>query len=229
MSQSMMAIKPLLTEGYDTYNNSLKVDLVSVGYLSPQMSWEHFTRTRFSYGVEIQGHWVNRSTLRDMERSPGKSALNDSVKQDIKWDRRYAGVMICPEGRYYMGNKPNRGFYGGARLDVGVFRESFDIRKQLITTHTYAVDKSGDGKPVYVESSDWELMDNEKGEVDLGVGVGLGIGYQTYFGRNSRWGIDVNCYVKKDWKLGQDTENMWEWFWGPGLPADLDISLTYRF
>ena len=34
MSQSMMAIKPLLTEGYDKYNNSLKVDLVSVAYMS---------------------------------------------------------------------------------------------------------------------------------------------------------------------------------------------------
>lgn len=62
LSQSMMAIKPLLTEGYDKYNNSFKLDLVSVGYLSPQIVWEHYTNTRFSYGVSMQTHFVNRST-----------------------------------------------------------------------------------------------------------------------------------------------------------------------
>ena len=38
---AVQAIKPLETEGFDKYNNSFKVDLVSLGYMSPQIVWEH--------------------------------------------------------------------------------------------------------------------------------------------------------------------------------------------
>ena len=59
---TLQAIKPIETAGFDKFNNSFKLDLVSVVYLSPQLAWEHYTDTRFSYGVSVQAHFVNRST-----------------------------------------------------------------------------------------------------------------------------------------------------------------------
>ena len=149
---SIKAIKPIQTEGFDLYGNSIKIDLVSLGFVAPQLQWEHYTDTRFSYGVYAQAHFVNRSTLRDLDKSPGKKVADDGETYDTKWDRRYKGVMICPEGRFYVGNKPARGFYLAARADAGVFRESFDVtRLHLI-----------EGKSGYTED-DWEYLGNEKG------------------------------------------------------------------
>ena len=119
---STKAIKPIQTEGFDLYGNSIKIDLVSLGFVAPQLQWEHFTDTRFSYGIYAQAHFVNRSTLRDLDKSPGKKVADDGETYDTKWDRRYKGVMICPEGRFYVGNKPARGFYLAARADAGIFR-----------------------------------------------------------------------------------------------------------
>ena len=39
VSGAAQAIKPLLTDGFDKYNNSFKVDLVSIAYMSPQIAW----------------------------------------------------------------------------------------------------------------------------------------------------------------------------------------------
>ena len=144
------AIKPLLTDGYDKYNNSIKLDLVSVGYMSPQIVWEHYTDTRFTYGVSMQAHFMNRSTfvrdLKDGDPVPTTVKLDgtmynlswqghplhwyaditkDGETYEVKWDRKYVGVMVCPEGRFYFGRKPHRGFYIVARADVGLFREQF--------------------------------------------------------------------------------------------------------
>ena len=143
VSGAVQAIKPLLTEGFDKYNNSFKVDLVSVGYLSPQIVWEHYTNTRFSYGVSMQAHFMNRSnavranneqgTLPTQVTLDGRvyplswsgHPLNwyadvtmDDGTHEVKWDRKYVGVMVCPEGRFYFGRKPDRGFYFVARADM---------------------------------------------------------------------------------------------------------------
>ena len=211
------AVKPIETEGYDRFGNSFKLDLVSLVYVAPQVMWEHFTDTRFSYGVYAQAHFLNRSTFRDTEKSPGKTTFENGEKYDTKWDRRYAGVMVCPEGRYYVGSKPSRGFYLAARADMGIFRESFDVKRRHVV--------EGAEK----REEDYIFLYNEKGELDFGLGCGFGIGGQWYFGQNSHWGMDVNGFLKSDWKLGDDDENVWEWFWGPGLFADLNISILYRF
>jgi len=218
MSRSLLAGKPLLTDGYDKYYNSFKFDLVSLFYVAPQFEWEHFTDTRFSYGLYAQAHFMNRSTLRDMEKSPGKKTHENGEKYDTKWDRRYAGVMVSPEGRFYFGRKPHRGFYSSIRTDFGIFQESFDIRRLHLI----------EGVDNYTQA-DWKYLGNEKGEIDFGLGVGFGLGYQCWFQQNAHWGIDVNCYAKSDWKIGENTKDTWEWFWGPGLPADLNLSIMYRF
>ena len=146
MSQAVTA-KKLLTEGYDKYNNSFKLDLVSVGYMCPQIVWEHYTDTRFSYGVSMQTHFINHSTfvrdLNDGDPIPTTVKLDgknydldwsdhpanwyadvnmEDGKHEVKWDRKYVGVMVCPEGRLYMGRKPARGFYVVLRADMGLFR-----------------------------------------------------------------------------------------------------------
>lgn len=216
-ANTVQAVKPIETEGYDRFGNSFKLDVVSLLYVAPQVMWEHFTDTRLSYGIYAQAHFMNRSTFRDMEKSPGKTTFENGEKYDTKWDRRYAGVMVCPEGRYYVGSKPARGFYLAARADIGLFRESFDVKRRHVV------------EGVENKEEDYIFLYNEKGDLDFGLGCGFGIGGQWYFGQNSRWGMDVNCFVKSDWKLGDDDENVWEWFWGPGLLADLNISILYRF
>lgn len=216
-ANTVQAVKPIETEGYDRFGNSFKLDVVSLLYVAPQVMWEHFTDTRFSYGIYAQAHFMNRSTFRDMEKSPGKTTFENGEKYDTKWDRRYAGVMVCPEGRYYVGSKPARGFYLAARADMGLFRESFDVKRRHVV------------EGVENKEEDYIFLYNEKGDLDFGLGCGFGIGCQYYFGQNSRWGMDVNCFLKSDWKLGDDDENVWEWFWGPGLLADLNISILYRF
>ena len=257
MSQSMMAIKPLLTEGYDKYNNSFKLDFVSVGYLSPQIAWEHYTNTRFSYGVSAQAHFINRSTfvrsLADGETYPtsvvldGKTyaldwsghpakwyanvAMEDGT-HEVKWDRKYAGLMVCPEGRFYFGRKPARGFYAVLRTDMGIFREQFvvsntTLNKEYINGLTDEQKQTDERYQKYLEDM-WHRANVEQGETFLAVGVGGGLGFQGWFKKNSHWGFDLNCFVKSDWKFSED-DNVWEWFWGVGLPADANVSIIYRF
>ena len=215
---AVQAIKPIETEGFDKFRNSFKVDLVSLAFVAPQIEWEHFTDTRFSYGVYAQAHFINRSSFRDTEKSPGKKVEDDGEKYDTKWDRRYCGVMICPEGRFYVGSKPSRGFYLATRADMGVFRESFDVKRLHLV----------DGTDNYTED-DWDKLGNEKGLLVWGLGCGFGMGCQCYFGKNSHWGVDINAYIKSDWKLGDDGENVWEWLNGPGLIGDLNLAILYRF
>lgn len=214
---AVQAIRPIETDGFDKFNNSFKVDLFSLAYVAPQIEWEHFTDTRFSYGVYAQAHFMNRSSFRDLDKSPGKMTEGDE-KYDIKWDCRYYGVMICPEGRFYVGRKPARGFYLATRADMGVFRESFDVKRLHLV----------DGTNGYTED-DWEYLGNEKGLLVWGLGCGFGMGCQCYFGRNSHWGVDINTYIKSDWKLGDDGKNVWEWLYGPGLICDLNLAILYRF
>ena len=259
MSQSMMAIKPLLTEGYDKYNNSIKLDLVSVGYMSPQIVWEHYTNTRFSFGVSAQAHFMNRSnavrTWDNGETRPSEVKLDkrtyqviwdghrhpmgwyadvsmDDGTHEIKWDRKYVGVMVCPEGRYYFGRKPHRGFYFVARVDMGLFDEMFDVSYATLNWEYIdgltAEEKETD--PVYqrYQKNQWRRGNVEKGETFLALGVGGGFGFQGWFKQNSHWGFDLNCFAKSDWKLSAD-DNVWEWFWGAGSPIDANASIIYRF
>jgi len=264
MSQSMMAIKPLLTEGYDKYNNSFKLDLVSVGYLSPQIVWEHYTNTRFSYGVSMQTHFMNRSTfvrslsgdqtLPTTVKLDGKTyplswdghpakwyadATMEDGKHEVKWDRKYVGVMICPEGRLYLGRKPARGFYFVGRADMGLFRETFVVSRTRLTLdqehdiymakREEAKQKGEDPDKVANTIEDrWKRAGTEKGEMCLALGVGGGLGFQGWFKKNSHWGYDLNCFAKSDWKFSED-DNVWEWFWGVGSPVDFNASIIYRF
>lgn len=251
------AIKPLLTDGFDKYNNSIKVDLVSVGYMSPQIVWEHYTNTRFSYGVSMQTHFVNRSTfvrsLSDGESYPttveldGKTyALDwsghpakwyanvtmDDGTHEVKWDRKYVGVMVCPEGRFYFGRKPDRGFYCVARVDMGLFREQFvvsntTLSKEYINGLTDE-QKTTDEKYLKYQEDTWHKANVEQGETFLAAGAGIGLGFQGWFKKNSHWGFDLNCFAKNDWKFSKD-ENTWEWFWGPGFWGDANMSIIYRF
>ena len=257
MSQSMMAIKPLLTEGYDKYNNSFKLDLVSVGYLSPQIVWEHYTNTRFSYGVSMQTHIINHSTfvrdLNDGDPIPTTVKLDgktytldwsghpanwyadvtmDDGTHEVKWDRKYVGVMVCPEGRFYMGRKPDRGFYFVARADVGLFREQFivsntTLNKEYIKALTDE-QKNTDERYLKYHEDPWHKANVEQGETFLAAGVGGGLGFQGWFKKNAHWGFDLNTFVKNDWKFSKD-DNQWEWFWGAGLPLDINASIIYRF
>lgn len=265
MSQSMMAIKPLLTEGYDKFNNSFKLDLVSVGYLSPQITWEHYTDTRFSYGVSAQVHFLNRSTFvrslnegdpvpttvkldgktydLDWSKHPSHWYADVDMGEDgiheVKWDRKYAGVMLCPEGCLYFGRKPARGFYAVARIDLGLFQEQFVVSRSRLSyaqedaiiqqRKTEAQNKGEDPNSVSKTIEDrWQKAGIEKGETFIAMGCGAGLGFQGWFKRNSHLGFDINCFVKSDWKFSED-DNVWEWFWGAGLPADWNMSLIYRF
>ena len=258
MSQSMMAIKPLLTEGYDKYNNSFKLDLVSVGYMSPQFVWEHYTNTRFTYGVSAQAHFMNRSTaVRNFgdEPKPNEVKLNGTTYQviwnngnhplgwyadvamedgthELKWDRKYVGVMVCPEGRIYFGRKPHRGFYFVGRVDMGIFNEMFNVSYGTLTSEYIqsltAEQKETDAAYQKYLKDQWRRGSVEKGETFMAMGVGGGFGFQGWFKQNSHWGFDLNCFGKTDWKFSED-DNVWEWFWGVGSPIDLNASIIYRF
>lgn len=256
MSQSIMAIKPLLTEGYDKYNNSIKLDLVSVGYLSPQIVWEHYTDTRFTYGVSMQAHFMNRSNAvkssSDEER-PTQVKLDgtmynlswqghplnwyaditkDGGTYEVKWDRKYVGVMVCPEGRFYFGRKPHRGFYIVARTDVGLFREQFlvsvsTLSKEYINNLSEQQKETDEAYKKH-QKEPWHHGNTEQGETFMAAGVGAGLGFQGWFKKNSHWGFDLNGFAKSDWKFSKD-DNTWEWFWGAGSPIDLNASIIYRF
>ena len=251
------AIKPLLTDGFDKYNNSLKVDLVSVGYLSPQIMWEHYTNTRFSYGVSAQAHFMNRSSfvrsLSDGETVPSTVVLDGDTyalswaghpakwyadvtmsdgTHEVKWDRKYVGVMVCPEGRFYFGRKPDRGFYGVLRADVGLFHEQFlvsvtTLNKEYINGLTDE-QKTTDEKYLKYQEDVWRKANVEQGETFMSLGCGFGLGFQGWFKQNSHWGFDLNCFLKNDYKFSKD-ENTWEWFLGPGFVADANASIIYRF
>ena len=257
VSGAVQAIKPLLTEGFDKYNNSFKVDLVSVGYLSPQIVWEHYTNTRFSYGVSMQAHFMNRSnavranneqgTLPTQVTLDGRvyplswsgHPLNwyadvtmDDGTHEVKWDRKYVGVMVCPEGRFYMGRKPDRGFYFVARADMGLFREQFivsntTLNKEYINGLTEEQKQTDETYQKYLEDV-WHKANIEQGETFLAAGVGAGLGFQGWFKKNSHWGFDLNGFFKSDWKFSKD-ENTWEWVWGAGSPMDFNASIIYRF
>ncbi|MBR4793000.1 MAG: hypothetical protein IK038_04965 [Bacteroidaceae bacterium] len=257
VSGAVQAIKPLLTEGFDKYNNSFKVDLVSVGYLSPQIVWEHYTNTRFSYGVSMQAHFMNRSnavranneqgTLPTQVTLDGRvyplswsgHPLNwyadvtmDDGTHEVKWDRKYVGVMVCPEGRFYMGRKPDRGFYFVARADMGLFREQFivsntTLNKEYINGLTEEQKQTDETYQKYLEDV-WHKANVEQGETFLAAGVGGGLGFQGWFKKNSHWGFDLNGFFKSDWKFSKD-ENTWEWVWGAGSPMDFNASIIYRF
>ena len=263
LSQSMMAIKPLLTEGYDKFNNSFKIDLVSVGYMSPQIVWEHYTNTRFSFGVSAQTHFVNRSTApRAFEQGEVKPTqvqldginynLNweghpagwyadankvgedptDKKTYEVKWNRKYVGVMVCPEGRFYFGRKPNRGFYAGLRMDMGLFQEQFDVERTTLDKEYInsipTEQRETDSRYLKYQKNQWDVEKVEKGETFLAAGVGGCLGFQGWFKKNAHWGFDLNCWIKSDWKFSED-DNTWEWFWDVELPADLNASIIYRF
>jgi len=251
------AIKPLLTDGYDKYNNSFKLDLVSVGYMSPQIVWEHYTNTRFSYGVSMQAHFMNRSTfvrsLNDGDPVPSTVKLDGTVynlswqghplnwyadvtmddgTHEVKWDRKYVGVMVCPEGRFYFGRKPARGFYAVLRTDMGLFREQFivsntTLNKEYINGLTDEQKKTDERYLNYLEDV-WHKANIEQGETFLAAGVGGGLGFQGWFKKNSHLGFDLNCFVKSDWKFSKDT-NTWEWALGAGSLFDFNASIIYRF
>ena len=82
----------------------------------------------------------------------------------------------------------------------------------------------------YLEYLDdkWRKAGVREGEMFMAIGCGFGLGYQGWFGKNSHWGFDVNVFGKSDWKFSED-DNVWEWFWGVGLPADINTSIIYRF
>lgn len=256
--------KPRLTEGFDKYNNSFKVDLVSLGYMSPQIEWEHFTNSRFSYGVYAQAHFMNRSTAvranNERVTLPTQVELHGKMydldwsdhplnwyadvtmadgKHEVKWDRKYVGVMICPEGRFYMGRKPDRGMYFAGRVDMGIFRETFVVSRTRLTLdeeHQIYMDKRAEAAsrgedPDKVSNNiedRWKRAGTEKGETFLALGCGFGLGYQGWFKKNSHWGFDLSCFGKSDWKFSED-DNTWEWFWGAGSPLDFNAAIIYRF
>jgi hypothetical protein len=256
--------KPLNTEGFDMYKNGFKVDLISLGYLSPQIVWEHYTDTRFSYGVSAQTHFVNRSTFvrslaegqtvpttvkldgktydLDWSGHPSKwyaDAIMEDGKHEVKWDRKYVGVMICPEGRLYFGRRPHRGFYGVLRADMGIFQETFVVSRTRLTKEqedaiyqqrkdeAQAAGQDPNSVANTIEDR-WKRAGTEKGEVFPALGVGGGLGYQGWFKKNAHWGFDLNVFGKTDWKFSED-ENQWEWLWGVGSPVDFNMSLIYRF
>ena len=257
VSGAVQAIKPLLTEGFDKYNNSFKVDLVSVGYLSPQIVWEHYTNTRFSYGVSMQAHFMNRSSfVRNLNADdpvpttveldgrqynlswsghPAKwyaDVTMDDGTHEVKWDRKYVGLMVCPEGRFYFGSKPDRGFYGVLRADVGLFREQFvvsvtTLNKEYINGLTEEQKQTDETYQKYLEDV-WRKANVEQGETFMSLGCGFGLGFQGWFKKNSHWGYDLNCFLKNDYKFSKD-DNTWEWFCGPGFVADANASIIYRF
>lgn len=258
------AAKPRLTEGLDKYNNGFKIDLVSVGYMSPQIVWEHYTDTRFTYGVSVQTHFMNRShavrSLSGSETLPSTVKLDgitynldwsghpakwyadvnmEDGKHEVKWDRKYVGVMVCPEGRFYLGRKPHRGFYFVGRADMGVFREIMVVSRTRLTLdeeHQIYLDKRAaaaergedpDKVTKDIENR-WKKAGTEKGETFAALGCGFGLGFQGWFKQNSHWGYDINVFGKSDWKFSQD-DNTWEWFWGVGSPVDFNTSIIYRF
>lgn len=261
---TLQAIKPIETEGFDKFNNSFKLDLVSVGYLSPQLAWEHYTDTRFSYGVSAQAHFVNRSTfvraLNEGDEVPATVKLDGKTydldwsghpsnwyadvnmedgKHEVKWDRKYVGMMICPEGRFYFGRKPARGFYAVARVDVGLFRETFVVSRSRLSyaeedaiiqkRKDEAAAAGQDPNSVSKTIEDrWQRAGYEKGELFCALGGGAGFGYQGWFKKNSHWGFDLNAFFKKDWKFSED-DNQWEWLLGAGSLLDLNASIIYRF
>lgn len=254
LSQSLMALKPVETEGFDLYRNSFKVDLVSIGYVAPQIEWEHYTDSRFTFGIYAQAHFVNRSSFVTSHRTPSTVVLDgttynvswkdhplewygDIKKNDetyrVKWDRKYVGVMICPETRFYTGRKPARGFYVAARIDMGVFREMFDVSVETLSQEyrkslTDEQKKTDEKYQDFIKNS-WHKGGTEKGELDFGLGLGGGLGYQWWFGKNSHWGLDANLFVKSDWKIGQNQTDNWEFTLGPGSPFDFNVAFAYRF
>lgn len=263
LSQSMMAVKPIVTEGYDLYKNNFKLDVTSIFVLSPHIEWEHYTGTRFSYGAYAQAYVTNRSSFStqfesrevaptdvvlhgrhydvDWSNSPGRmygEIQMDGETHEVRWDRRYTGVFFGPEGRMYVGRKPNRGFYFMAKAGFGIFRESFDLfyTKVSMEEKSRRRDAYNEAKAAgqtYEYPSDhneWALGGNQKSDFKYAVSGAFGMGCQGWFEQNSHWGFDVHAVVKGTYgTVDREDHSLWEWFIGPAFPYDMNISLLYRF
>jgi hypothetical protein len=265
---AVQAIKPVRTEGFDKYRNSIKLDLASSAILCPQVEWEYMTDSRFKFGAFVHTYLINRShfstQFESQETAPktvvvygdkydvnwanspgrmyGEIQMNGET-HEVRWDRRYTGVMVGPQGRFYLGSKPDRGIYALSKIGFGLFRESFDIscgeysleeqRRQsdAIKQARQAAEAAGQSysQPEWIWS-EWKDAGNEKSDFKYAVGAGLGLGVQWWFGKNSQWGFDINSIYKYVYSsVDNENHSMWEWFLGPGLPIDLNASLVYRF
>lgn len=257
------AFKPVETQGFDSYRNSFKLDVSSLVLCSPEIEWEHYTGTRFTYGVYAKAYLINRSSFStqfpsqaegpkdvvlfgdhydvDWSHSPGcmyGEVQMDGETHEVRWDRRYTGVVIGPQGRFYMGRKPDRGFYLVAKANVGIFRESFDVfsskvsleeRKRRRADHDAAA-AAGKSYEYPNDHNEWEKAGNEKSNWEYSVCGGVGIGFQGWFRKNSHWGIDSHLIVKGTYGTpDREDHSLWEWFIGPALPFDYNLSVMYRF
>ncbi len=260
---AVQAIKPVKSDGYDKFANSFKVDVSSLAILCPEIEWEHYTGTRFTYGVYARAYLINRSDFStqfpsqaegpkdvvlfgdhyavDWSHSPGRmygEVQMDGETHEVRWDRRYTGVVIGPEGRFYMGKKPDRGFYLVAKANFGIFRESFDVfsskvsleeRKRRRDAYNAAV-AAGQTYEFPKDHNEWEKAGNEKSNWEYAVSGGVGLGFQGWFKKNSHWGIDSHLVVKGTYGTpDKEDHSLWEWFLGPALPVDYNLSLMYRF
>lgn len=257
------AFKPLETQGFDSYKNSFKADVSSLVYLCPEIEWEHYTGTRFTYGVYAMAYLVNLSSFStqfpsqeegpkdvvlfgdhyavDWSHSPGRmygEVQMNGETHEVRWDRRYTGVVIGPEGRFYTGRKPDRGFYLVAKANFGIFRESFDVYSSKVSLeerqrrrNAYdAAKAAGQNYEFPKDHNEWEKAGNEKSKWEYSVSAGAGIGFQGWFKKNSHWGIDSHLIVKSTYGTpDQEDHSLWEWYLGPALPLDYNLSVMYRF
>ena len=257
------AIKPVKSDGYDKFANSFKVDVSSLAILCPEIEWEHYTGTRFTYGVYARAYLINRSSFStqfpsqaegpkdvvlfgdhyavDWSHSPGRmygEVQMDGETHEVRWDRRYTGIVIGPQGRFYMGRKPDRGFYLVAKANVGIFRESFDVFSSKVSLEERqrrrdardAAAAAGKSYEFPKDHDEWKKAGNEKSNWEYSVCGGVGIGFQGWFKKNSHWGIDSHLIVKGTYGTpDKEDHSLWEWFLGPALPVDYNLSLMYRF
>ena len=249
------AIKPVKTDGFDRFSNGIKLDLASGLVLTPQVEWEYFSKGRFTIGAFAKAYVVDRSSLSTQfdskEAAPKEVVLHGTqynvnwdnspfrmwgeVQMDggtygntheVLWDRRFTGVTFGPEGRFYFGSKPHRGFYCVTKLGLGIFRESFDIYASKKSLEDEEADRQAG-----IEIEDrWEYAGKENGDFKFAFAAGAGLGFQAWFKRNSHWGIDCHTVVKGVWgSMGEGDQGFWEWFLGPGFPLDINAAIVYRF
>lgn len=262
------ALKPVRTEGFDKYRNSLQVDLWSTCFLAPQVEWVNLSDSRLKIGAFAKAYVTNRSSFstqwESKELAPQTVVLNgkkydvnwansparmygevqkDGETYEVRWDRRYTGVLLGPQARFYMGKNPDRGFYFVSKLGFGLFRESFDLfmgkysleeqkrQKNAIAAARQAAQAAGQ---VYEEPEwkwgGWDKAGNQKSDFKFALGAGVGFGVQGWFAPNSHWGYDLNGILKYVYSDVDDAKHSkWEWFLGPGLIADANASIVFRF
>lgn len=265
---SAKALKPIQTEGFDKYRNSIKLDLASTSLLSPQVEWEYMSDSRLKIGTFGKAYITNRSTFStqfeskevapktvvlngskydvNWNNSPGRmygEVQKDGETYEVRWDRRYTGVMLGPQARFYMGKKPDRGFYFISKIGLGLFQESFDVfmgkysldeqqrQKTRINNERQAAQAAGQSysEPEW-EWGGWKKAGNEKSDFKWAVGAGAGLGVQGWFDRNSHWGYDIHCLAKYVYsKVDEEEHSQWEWFLGPGFILDYNASIVFRF